>query len=437
MARSKKKTPTSEEKAIAAAAEERLQQAVCYAKANPRVKLSEVAKLFNRAATTIWGRLHGAKPKTQAHEGQQFLSGKQEILFIRQLEASDAEIEGLERDEIRDLAQDVLNAFGEDRTVGINWPYKFLQRHTWIKLLPSKGATLHDMYYAVSLTVIEDFFWRYKKVVDQYKVASSNVWNIAETGVAVHKLGRTRGTDSEENGDGNGENRKVITTVVEAISAEGERMKLPIGNDKDELQTNQESADALDWAYAITYKDWITSGYFQQWIQQIFIPNTTPQDPQDYRILIMDNQATHYHEELKSILKESKVIPIYLPLHCSQLMQPLSVSVLKSTKKHYRECISTYFSDTSAEVVPRDKFIEFWCKSRNQGMSKDNILSGFEKSGLWPINKDVILNHPALANKKVLDIGVQSLSYDQLHMDEEVIEEFDLDEDDGMTSEDL
>lgn len=261
MARSKKKTPTPEEKAIAAAAEERLQQAVCYAKANPSVKLSEVAKLFNRAATTIWGRLHGAKPKTQAHENQQLLSGKQEILFIRQLEASDAEIEGLERDEIRDLAQDVLNAFGEDRTVGINWPYKLLQRHTWIKLLPSKGATVNDMYYAVSLTVIEDFFWRYKKVVDRYKLASSNVWNIAETGVAVHKLGHTRGTGSEENG----ENRKLITTVVEAISAEGEKLESPIGNEKDKLQkANQEPTGALDWAYTITYKDWITSGYFQE-----------------------------------------------------------------------------------------------------------------------------------------------------------------------------
>lgn len=151
----------------------------------------------------------------------------------------------------------------------------------------------------------------------------------------------------------------------------------------------------------------------------------------------MDNQAAHYHEELKLILKKSKVIPIYLPLHCLNLMQPLSVSVLGPTKEHYKQCISTYFGDTSAEVVPRDKLIEFWCESGNQGMSKDNILSGFEKSGLWPINKDVVLDHPALANKKVFDIDVQSLLYDQLHMDEEVIEEFDLDEDDGMTSEDL
>ncbi|KAI5959545.1 hypothetical protein KGF57_002070 [Candida theae] len=117
----------------------------------------------------------------------------------------------------------------------------------------------------------------------------------------MHRLGQTRSRDSEENGDGNGETRKVITTGMETISAQGGKIELPIGNDKDELQTNQESADALDWAYVMTYKDWITSSYFQQWIHQVFIPNTAPQDPQDHRILIMDNQAIHYHEKLKSI----------------------------------------------------------------------------------------------------------------------------------------
>lgn len=82
----------------------------------------------------------------------------------------------------------------------------------------------------------------------------------------------------------------------------------------------------------------------------------------------------------------------------------------------------------------------FGVSHENQRMGKDNILNGFEKSGLWSINRDVILDHPALANKKVSDIDLQPLHHilhDQLHMKEEDIEEFDLDEEDGMTREDL
>ncbi|KAI5953748.1 hypothetical protein KGF57_003957 [Candida theae] len=385
-------------------AEKRLQLAVIECRGQDDPNVAAIARKYGRHPATLRCRLNGRKPRKQAHEHQQLLSGKSEILFVRQLQAADAAHEGLTANEIRDFAQDILDALGENKQVGANWPYRMIERIPWIKMLSAK-PTDQNRTYGVSLSAIEAFFQRYEDAVNWYNVDPSNIWNMDETGIFIHQFGKRRvaGDSSKKSTNVKSGNSKEITTVVEAISAAGEKINSPLGIFKSKtLMTNQTSEDeTLPWAYAVSYKGWITGDHFQQWVRKIFIPQTKPENSEHYRILIMDNHATHYNEELKSLLLKARVIPIYLPAHCSHLMQPLDVAVFKPVKQYYRELLARYFRLQQRHVVEKSKFIEFWNGSRNQGMTEKNISSGFEKSGLWPINKQMVLENPELTKQNL------------------------------------
>lgn len=410
-----KKKKTEEEKREW---EESLQMAVIESKSQTRPNNSKIARKYGHYRSALAYRLDGGLPRKQAHESQQVLSGKQEILFLRQVQAADHEHVGLTACEMQEFAQDILDALGIDHHVGDNWPYNMLERHPWIRMLSGK-PTDQNRTYGVSLAGIEVFFQRYEDAVTRYKVEAVNIWNMDETGIFIHQIGKKRvaGDSLKKSTNVKSGNSKEITTVVEAISAAGERIRYPLSIFKSKtLMTNQISDDEkLEWAYAVSYKGWNTGDHFEQWVRKIFIPFTAPKNSQDYRILIMDNHATHYSEELKLVLKDARVIPIYLPPHCLHLMQPLDVGVFKPVKDHYRKLVARYFDRHATHVVPKDKFIEFWIGSRNLRMTKENISSGFRKSGLWPIDKQMVLENPELTKKNAIVSDENAPLYDSLN----------------------
>lgn len=97
----------------------------------------------------------------------------------------------------------------------------------------------------------------------------------------------------------------------------------------------------------------------------------------------------------------SKVHICFLPPGCSSLIQPLNISVFKLVKEEYRELVEHYLrNDTGTDIVPNGKFVEFWGIARDKQMNEEHIRTGFEKTGLYRIDKMKLLRSLKLETRE-------------------------------------
>jgi len=95
------------------------------------------------------------------------------------------------------------------------------------------------------------------------------------------------------------------------------------------------------WHFAPSKKGWISDEIGLEWLVKKFLPNTTPTDPNQRRLLILDGHHSHTTHEFIWQCYISKVQVLYLPAHCSHILQSLDLGVFSSLKQRYRSLLST------------------------------------------------------------------------------------------------
>jgi len=58
-----------------------------------------------------------------------------------------------------------------------------------------------------------------------------------------------------------------------------------------------------------------------------------------YRLLILDGHGSHLTPEFDQICSDNDIIPICMPAHSSNYLQPLDVSVFAPLKKAYGKLV--------------------------------------------------------------------------------------------------
>ena len=76
----------------------------------------------------------------------------------------------------------------------------------------------------------------------------------------------------------------------------------------------------------------------------------------------------------------------YLPAHCSHGLQPLDNGPFNASKAAYRKELQKLTSLTDSAPVDKVNFIRAYAKAREVGMTKKNILSGWQVTGNWPVS---------------------------------------------------
>jgi len=78
------------------------------------------------------------------------------------------------------------------------------------------------------------------------------------------------------------------------------------------------------------------------------------------------------------------IVVYCLSPHSTHLMQPLDVACFGPLSKAYRTALQDFIYENPGRSFGKKKFWECLCIARDKALSKDNILSGFEDSGIWP-----------------------------------------------------
>lgn len=133
-------------------------------------------------------------------------------------------------------------------------------------------------------------------------------------------------------------------------------------------------------------KGWINSGLFLEWLN-FFISAIPPERPV---VLLMDSHSAHIGAEVLKVAKDNQVHLFTFPAHCTHLLQPLDVGLFKPLKNYWRDSMCRYMSNNPSNPPNRSNFHSIMNPAFISAFTKKNIENAFKKTGICPLNGDVI-----------------------------------------------
>lgn len=149
------------------------------------------------------------------------------------------------------------------------------------------------------------------------------------------------------------------------------------------------------------------------------------------KCLIGDNLSSHLSLDVIKLCHEENITFVFLPANSTHLTQPLDVAFFRPMKIAWRNILLKWKkTDGKTQAsVPKECFPKLLKKliiDLNQN-AKDNILAGFRKTGIWPINENQVLgrlpeennneNKEDAVEKSVLDI-LKEMRYGTMNVTE-------------------
>jgi hypothetical protein len=225
-------------------------------------------------------------------------------------------------------------------------------------------------------------------VKEKYSIITANTWNMDEVGNALGPCANQTVIGSQDTTYtyvAKPKDREWVT-AIECISAAG-RSLMPLIIFKGKYVQRQWfiPENTPQWTYTSSPNAFTSNDIGLQWLQDIFIPDTT-QDlmPGQYRLLILDGHKSHTTIEFMMKCTANKIIPYYLIPHASHILQPLDLTVFSSLKRKYRAIINQHSYLDELAPIKKQSFLEQYQKARAQSMTVHNIQAGFTAAGIDP-----------------------------------------------------
>jgi hypothetical protein len=93
--------------------------------------------------------------------------------------------------------------------------------------------------------------------------------------------------------------------------------------------------------------------------------------------------------QLKAL--DSCVQLLYLPAHTSHRLQPLDLTVFGPLKTYYSIAIESFGEYSITGPSSKRRFIRAYLEASCKAFSKENIVSGFRGTGIWPLQGERIV----------------------------------------------
>jgi 4-hydroxybenzoate polyprenyltransferase len=150
--------------------------------------------------------------------------------------------------------------------------------------------------------------------------------------------------------------------------------------------------DFPGWQYDYSLTGWSNGDIALKWLQQIYLPETKPTNPSEWRLLVLDEHSSHVTTRFMYLAWINRVQLLYLPAHTSHKTQPLDRSVFSPLKNYFRQNTKSMVHFTASAPINKRRFLYCYRDASETGMSARNIVSGFRETGIWPLNPSKVLD---------------------------------------------
>jgi 4-hydroxybenzoate polyprenyltransferase len=221
---------------------------------------------------------------------------------------------------------------------------------------------------------------------------------------------------------------RIWTTIIECISATGQSLQ-PLVVFKGKIIQKQWFPEDLDqytgWQFAASQNGWTSDDIALEWLKKIFILQMKASPTSTWKLLIMDSHGSHTTDDFTWECFRSKIYLLFLPPHCSHVLQPLDLSIFSPLKTAYRQHIGNLAFQTDMAPIGKKDFLRCYYLTRQTSLTSKNILAGWKASGISPLNRSkplmsrLLLETQSLVNIPVVqtDQANQNTQIDHKHQD--------------------
>ena len=152
---------------------------------------------------------------------------------------------------------------------------------------------------------------------------------------------------------------------------------------------------------SLSENGWTTNEIGLAWLQNCFESETRARRKGRYRLLILDEHASHLTSDAIRFAEKNEIILLCLPPHFIDLLQPLDVEIFHSLTSAYRRELEVFTRYDAGYSIDKRDFISLYQKAREIALTPKNIQSAWAKSGLFPLNSAIVLQKiPAVTESR-------------------------------------
>ena len=365
--------------------------------------LREAARLYNVPCESLRRRVNGTVGLDCRPGPPTVLTKEEEDALVHYcFQMADMGF-GLMREDVMRVAFTIVDHSGRvhpftDGMAGRAWFDGFRARHPRLTLRSAQGLSYSRAASANEAT-IQDFFGKLGAVYARLNILAKpmQIFNVDETGVSVvHKPGKVVTEVGRKNVWSVTSAEKGKThTILSCVSASGVALPPFMIYPRKRIPDHMKEGAVPGAAFHCSDNGWITQELYLQWFE-FFLANIPPARPV---LLIEDGHSSHITVEVIEKARSNGVHMLCLPAHTTHILQPLDVGVFKSLKAHYSKACKQYLAANPGRVVTTDVIASLLGKSWPQAVTPVNIMSGFRKTGVYPLNPGQITDRQTAPSK--------------------------------------
>ncbi|XP_045457548.1 MFS-type transporter clz9-like [Melitaea cinxia] len=325
---------------------------------------------------------------------RRIFSQEQEAQLTDYLKRSSKMCYGLTTTQVKELAYQFAAAnhvapekWIEQQKATKDWFRGFMKRNPSLSLRKPENSSL-SRATSFNQENVGKFYENLANVLNKKKIEPHMIWNLDETGCLTvtnpPKVIATRGC--KQVGQVTSTERGQLVTMLGFINASGGTVPpvfvFPRVHFKEfMLQGCPKGALGL-----ANPSGWITEESFYRSMIH-FIKYVKPSE-ENLCLLLCDNHSSHITIDIVTLARDNHITILTFPPHCSHRLQPLDVSVYGPFKARYREAMNAWMISQPGKTVPIYEVAQFANTAYVAAFSMENVIAGFQKTGIHPFNKN-------------------------------------------------
>jgi hypothetical protein len=370
-------------------------QVIRQMKENNLTNFAAVAREHELNRSTLSKRYRG-KQESASHkaQNQQLLNPSQEqrlLKYIKQLSTR-----GIPPTPaiLRNLAFEISG-----KEPGVNWPSKFVHRHS--EHLDRKFLNRLDRqrYKADTPSSYQDYFQLLQEKVEEHEIEPQNMYNMDEKGFLIGWSIKQQRVFSKGSKVAKGVlhdgNREWITLLA-CVCADGTPLTpcLIYAGAEKQLQDSwtEGVVPTTNCHFSASPTGWTNDNIALEWMEAIFEPSTAEKAGRKKRLLLLDGHGSHVNMRFLNWCQTHRIIVATYPPHTTHRLQPLDVGLFSPLATKYSQQLNGFLERSQGICGIRKRhFYPLFEPAFKDAFTAANITSSFAKSGLHPFDPSVVI----------------------------------------------
>ena len=294
------------------------------------------------------------------------------------------------RKEVLSLVHRILESKGVAEVITDSWWRRFHERHPNITLRTAMPLS-RARAMASDEHVINNYFDLLENTLVNNGILNDPhcIYNCDETGLPLNPkpLKVVDAVGARNPSYITGETKQQIT-VLACTSAAGTVIPPFVIFNRKTLPPELVRGEVPGSIYGLSSKGWINQDLFNSWFTEHFlsyVPSTRP------LLLLLDGHSSHYCPEVIKMASKHKIVVFTLPPHTTHITQPLDRSVFAVLKVYWKQVCHGFQLKHPGRVITQYDFCSLFSEAWSQSMTLRNVTSGFKVTGVYPFNRNVVL----------------------------------------------